>query len=594
MIAFTIIAGTLAAGAAGITMCGYASERRHRLLNRPLADVPPTSLRGLRWRTEVAGVVASATVLDVLVALVRIDPKVLDAIDRAHGARAFESFDALQAHVVEVMSRGENAFAGLVSQYKGSLAEILVAEHLTSVGHTVDFAESPNQVDWDLMVDGSPAQVKGGVDGGGIVEAIEQNPDIHVFTVQEHAGAFPEADVTVLPLSGSNLTEVTAASLEGIADFGELAAELPFFAVLISLHRNLGACSRGEVSIGRAATNIAMSIAKVGFVAGLGDAMFPGASVIAGWLAHGGARRLLDLWEGLARTAPPSPSKGSLATPTREARRQRRKRFDQLSRPLIKQLDASLRQWQMVAVESAQAGAREAREAARRCDVERRWFDDFLPRRSLLVAEAAVRRYKREAQELEELAAELDALDGPREIHQRWQAPMRSLAHVSDVEEWIEQFKRTLDELAKRCDRDDRFWWRGERGERSPLVVASGPLDDRGWGRQLRILGSVALLLPALIVVVAVQPKPGTEPARQRTDSVRAAPAPPPVSPPQVERVQVNVPRCRVRSQPSTEAAIVGRRTAGATCELVGWTGAWAEVRCDEVEGFMHKGCLAR
>ena len=47
-----------------------------------------------------------------------------------HGSRLFDNYGALSKHVEGVLSRGEAASVGLVSQYKGHFGEQVFAEHL--------------------------------------------------------------------------------------------------------------------------------------------------------------------------------------------------------------------------------------------------------------------------------------------------------------------------------------------------------------------------------------------------------------------------------------------------------------------------------
>ena len=77
--------GTSGAGALALLLAVRRGRRGGllRRLRRPLQHLPGPVAQRLPWR-ETAGVVAGATALDLLTAMVRIDPQALDAIDRAH------------------------------------------------------------------------------------------------------------------------------------------------------------------------------------------------------------------------------------------------------------------------------------------------------------------------------------------------------------------------------------------------------------------------------------------------------------------------------------------------------------------------------
>ncbi|MEZ4437408.1 MAG: hypothetical protein R3F65_33865, partial [bacterium] len=574
----------------GYALRGHAIERRNRALNAPMRGVPERALRGLRWRSDVAGSIALATTLDVAVALVRIDPRLLDAIDRAHGANAFQSFSALQAHVSEVMSRGDAAFAGLVSQYKGSLTELLAAEHLTAAGHTVVLADAPNQPGWDVLVDEVPTQIKGGLDHQPIHDAQADHPDIPILTVSENADAFVGSPVTALPLSGHEIAETTGASLDAIDGMGDLLPEIPFVTGAMEFMRNVDACSRGEIGVGDVLTRTAITTTGAGVGAWIGGIVIPipflgpaiGA-VVGRYVARGA---VLD----------ESGTVEAEGAPARARREHQRALFEAESAPLIRDLERALWQWRTRALRAMHTGARQARTAAARVTVAPRWTDRLFPRRQLIIARIARERFAAEAEALDGLAGLTASRRDGRALHRLWQVATPHLDGVAEIDAKIAELKAKLSRLAHQLQQGDAHWWSGQRLPPRPLVVTTPPApSDTGWtGAAI-----LTVLLTAVAVGAAAAAKPsGDDPSSPtlRAAYVPAAPgstaaeAPPAIT----EGVRVAVPRCRVRSGPTVEAAIVGRETAGRTCELVQWSGEWAQVRCAAAVGYMHRGCLDR
>ena len=240
------VAATTGAGLSFLVARGVHVGSLRRQLERRLVDVPPDLAK--RWtRDPVILGAAGVTAIDAIHGLSQIDPGVLDAIDAAHGAKAFESYPELVAHVEGVAGRGDAAFGGMVSQYKGYLGEQTVAEHLRAQGHHVVMPDTPNEAGIDAWVDGQPVQIKSGLDAGGITEHLERYPDVPVITVAEHADAFADEDmVTALPeVSGAALEATTAETLQGIEEFGDFALDIPIITAVISGATNITRVARG-------------------------------------------------------------------------------------------------------------------------------------------------------------------------------------------------------------------------------------------------------------------------------------------------------------------------------------------------------------
>lgn len=240
----------IAAAVLGLAMLVVGRQVRiaklRRGLDQPLDDVPPELQQ--RWFQDpvIAGA-GAITAVDAVWALSQVDPRVLDAIDFAHGSKAFQSYPELVHHVEDVVGRGDAALTGMVSQYKGYFGELAVADHLRAQGHLVEMSTSPNEAGVDAVVDGQPVQIKSGLESSAVTEHLEKYPDVPVITVAEHAEVFDGAEmVTVLPdVSGAALEASTRETLDGIGDLSEVGFDFPLITAAISGATNIAAVARG-------------------------------------------------------------------------------------------------------------------------------------------------------------------------------------------------------------------------------------------------------------------------------------------------------------------------------------------------------------
>lgn len=248
-----ILLGAMVVVALGANARTRRIDRLQATLEAPLAEVPPEL--AARWRPDpVLGGAVAVTALDAIYNLSQIDPGVLDAIDAAHGTRAFESYPELVGHVQEVAGRGDLAFTGMVSQYKGYVGELTVADHLRAQGHHVELSDTPNEAGVDALVDGQPVQIKSGLDSSAVTEHLEHYPDVPVITVAEHGEVFADAEmVTVLPdVSGAALEATTREALGGMDELAEVGFDMPLITIAISGASNVVQVWRGNRDVATA------------------------------------------------------------------------------------------------------------------------------------------------------------------------------------------------------------------------------------------------------------------------------------------------------------------------------------------------------
>jgi len=132
-------------------------------------------------------ILGSVALIDVLYDMSRVDPDVVEALNRVENVNV-ESFEDLQEFVKErIETMSEDAKEGFLSLLKGHVGELKVAHLLKSHGHEVILADDPTQPGWDIIVDGVPYNVKTTLSEEVIHQHFEQYPDIKVLLPQEMA-----------------------------------------------------------------------------------------------------------------------------------------------------------------------------------------------------------------------------------------------------------------------------------------------------------------------------------------------------------------------------------------------------------------------
>lgn len=225
---------------------------------------------------------------DLLYDWVRIDPRVVDALDFVRVGDLGDIF-SFARHADGLQALGEAARLGNLTQLQGYVAERMVAGMLRAQGVEVAFPDSPDQPGYDLIVNGEHFQIKCLNDPGGVYEHICRYPHIPVLVNEELEKFFPD-DGRVMALPGLNHAEVhqvTASSLQAGADLLDL--QIPLFSLTLQAARNAVAIARQHTDWLTALENVGIdSIAKIaggkaGAVAGAATVGLIG--VTGGWFA---------------------------------------------------------------------------------------------------------------------------------------------------------------------------------------------------------------------------------------------------------------------------------------------------------------------
>ncbi len=535
-----------------------------------------------RVRTEGLAVGAVVTLADGLFALDRIDPELMTAIDRSHGASGI-AFDDLVERVERAHEGGSEVWEGLLSNYKGYLGEHRLAVELEARGHVVELADTSNQEGWDALVDGQPVQFKVGLDTGGIEAHLEAHPDIPVITVAEHASGFADhADVDALvPVSGQEIHETTQAGLEGVEDLGDLPLDFPLVTAVFSGKRHFGAVVRGDsdglTAFKRTMTDTAlvgggaMAGAKAGAVVGaLGG---PLGMIIGAVLGGFGAGRYARRFANNINQA--------------ELRR------------LECELDG-LEQAQR-GLENAYAEIHQKALASKAAVLHGRaavlrpgW--SFWPSTQDVARAQVARRYR-------EWALHCSGSAGGRPTD-AGREPVFS-AQLNDSWSRVCGAFEQLAALANDVDREGRSL--GIRTQHVSSVVqqhaprpASASQDLTVNADRVQPVGPIFMALGAIVFSLLAFRSPDQAPRAEvpaervvavkapRDAGVSAAAAP-------VASVEIGVTVCRLREKAGTGHRVVARLERGSLCREVGRESrGWLEVECGGKRGFVHQVCLAK
>ena len=198
-------------------------------------------------------VVGGLTVADIVYHAAAIEPEVLKAADFSRSEDLSGVFE-FGVFADRVRDLGGAAITGTENHLRGYVAEQIVATRLEEQGHQVELPDDANNAGFDLVVDGTPCQVKCLSDMNGLIAHFEKYPDIPVYVNAELADPIRESDYEWIDkvsfVEGYDRETAETIMQQGL-DAGAALNDLniPVFAVAVSAARNVHAWWKGSLSL---------------------------------------------------------------------------------------------------------------------------------------------------------------------------------------------------------------------------------------------------------------------------------------------------------------------------------------------------------
>jgi len=235
----------------------------------PTADAMARDLfKGDTATAREALLVGGLTLGDIVADAAAIDPHVVNAADFSR-QQDLDGLLAFGAFAEDVNALTGAAAAGAHANLQGYVAEHLVTTRLVEQGHQVTLPEDATQSGYDIVVDGTPFQIKC-ADDPAILEAhFAAYPEIPVLANAELAEAVADTSAPwadkVFPVEGFDQTltsHIVETSLAAGADLGDLP--VPVFALGVGAARHVHAWWRGSVPLSDLPFEIALDGALKG------------------------------------------------------------------------------------------------------------------------------------------------------------------------------------------------------------------------------------------------------------------------------------------------------------------------------------------
>lgn len=204
--------------------------------------------------------IAGLTVGDLVYDTLRLDPNVIEAADFARTEDLGNVFK-FSVYADRLKDLPGASYEGHIDNLKGFVGERFVAQQLQSEGMEVEFPEDPNQVGFDLLVNGDTFQVKCVADDSSILEHLGHNPDIPVYVNEEVASSL-EGVPNVYPVDGFSLKAIENSTRETF-DSGDdvLDFEIPLIAISVAIGKNTYMMWNGKTDFKYGAINVAYDVA---------------------------------------------------------------------------------------------------------------------------------------------------------------------------------------------------------------------------------------------------------------------------------------------------------------------------------------------
>ena len=216
---------------------------------------------------------------DLIYDILRVDPKVIQAVDFSRKGDFSNVFKFSKKEISESAAKSSESLEGLHNSYTGYTFERVVGLDYQKRNAEVVFAEKANQPGWDIIINGEKFQIKTQKKGiSQLEEHFENYPDRRLIANTEAAEKYKEMhpeNAHMVINSGfdhdeaSNLVkESTEAGIEIFEDnnlFGSAIPEILGIVSIISIGKNFKYWIEGTTDIETAFKNVAIdSIGRFG------------------------------------------------------------------------------------------------------------------------------------------------------------------------------------------------------------------------------------------------------------------------------------------------------------------------------------------
>lgn len=249
---------------------------------------------------------------DLIYDTLRVDPRVIDAIDFVRIDNLSNAFKIGEQEIKDRAIKSLSSLESLHANYTGYTAERIIALNYQQKGYEVVFPKSANNPGFDILVNGQEFQIKFQKNGINLLnEHFEKYPNIPIIANSEAAKEFhlkfpDKADLVIdsgfsYDVSSDLLLKSTDASVEIFKDenlFGSFLPEILGIVSIISIVKNLGYLSKGEINSSTAFKNIAIDsagkFASAGLGAKIGSIFGPIGSAAGGTIGYFFGSGLID------------------------------------------------------------------------------------------------------------------------------------------------------------------------------------------------------------------------------------------------------------------------------------------------------------
>ncbi len=180
-------------------------------------------LKGSQDQVLIGSTATMDQLVDKIYSLSAVDDSVVDAMNFAMSGEP--SYLDMSLKSTEALDS-----VGVFNWIKGYVGERQTAQVLSEQGYVVSFPDTANEAGYDLIVDGSPYQVKTTLDTGYINSHLVKYPDIPVLVPEELAANAIANHENVLSVPGFSYhatNEIAASGLEELSSLSNLTDSIP-------------------------------------------------------------------------------------------------------------------------------------------------------------------------------------------------------------------------------------------------------------------------------------------------------------------------------------------------------------------------------